>query len=468
MACYARSFTATAGVVVRWRNTVVVKGSPLQSSPTTTSAAAAACYWTGRSSNRIQLLLNQQQRRPAFVRHLCSTLSDDDGNRRTSTEKEQKEEQTNEKKRVVFLGTPDVAADVLHTLYEASEQPDACFTICAVVTQPAKRRTRKGAIEASAVGKAAQELCIPHIMAPEKANDPDFLDQLEHVIRPDLCITAAYGQYLPKRFLQTPVHGTVNLHPSLLPRWRGASPVQRSLQAGDNPLGVTVLYTVSKMDAGPVIAQESMYIDENDTATTVLPDLFQIGTKLLLDKLPDILSGKICLQNDSSVVVQDESQVVLAKRIDSSEAEFRVWEESAVTCHNRLRGFHMWPQAYLWLQVGDRAEAVKVKVTQTRVVAPDATTATAALTAVVAPTNVVQLGPTKQSGLYVVCFDGSVLELVTVQPATRKAFPARDFQNGYPGETIRWVKPPPSSLDAQRDVEASSSSSTDAPEALLR
>ena len=330
-----------------------------------------------------------------------------------------------EKKRVIFLGTPDVAADSLKTIHEASVQPDACFEVTTVVTQPAKRRKRKGKVEVTPVGRVAEELGIA-VLAPEKANDSNFLDALEH-LRPDVCITAAYGQYLPKRFLASPICGTINIHPSLLPRWRGASPVQRSLEAGENPLGVTVLFTVSEMDAGPIIAQEEMQVDENDTATTVLPALFKIGTKLLLKTLPDVLDGKITMENARP---QDESLVVKADMIHASEAELKVWEESAVTCHNRLRGFSMWPQTYMWLQPGDR-DPIKVKVTQTRLVKETAE-----------PTDVVQLGPTKKDGLYVVCGDGSILELVRVQPATRKEFPARDFQNGYPGETIRWVKPP--------------------------
>ena len=97
-----------------------------------------------------------------------------------------------------------------------------------------------------------------------QAKDPEFLTDLETNFRPDLCITAAYGQYLPKRFLAIPKYGTLNIHPSLLPRWRGASPVQRSLEAGDNPVGVSVLFTVSKMDAGPIVSQTEETIDEND------------------------------------------------------------------------------------------------------------------------------------------------------------------------------------------------------------
>jgi len=342
---------------------------------------------------------------------------------------------SSERKRVIFLGTPEVAADSLKTIHAASLQPDSIFEVTAVVTQPAKRRKRNKKPEPSPVGKLAEELDIPLILTPEKANDSAFLDELT-LQKPDVCITAAYGQYLPKRFLATPLCGTVNIHPSLLPRWRGASPVQRSLEAGDNPLGVTVLFTVSAMDAGPIIAQEEMVVDENDTATTVLPALFELGTQILLEKLPDVLNGKITMETAQP---QDDDKAVAAAMIHSSEAELKVWQESAINCHNRVRGFSMWPQTYLWLQPGDR-DPIKVKVSQTRVVHD----------LKLEPTSVVALGPDKASGLYVVCHDGSVLELLQVQPATRKSFPARDFQNGYPGETIRWVKPPPPPEDAKQ------------------
>ena len=332
-----------------------------------------------------------------------------------------------EKKRIVFLGTPEVAASSLQSIYEASTQPESNFEVSAVVTQPPKRRKRKGKLEPSPVGKVAEDLGL-HVLSPEKANEKAFLDHLADTVRPDLCITAAYGQYLPKRFLATPVQGTVNIHPSLLPRWRGASPVQRSLEAGDNPLGVTVLYTVSKMDAGPIIAQNAQEFDENETAVTILPKLFEIGTNLLLDKLPDILDGRITMD---TATPQDENLAISAPMIDSSEAEFKVWQESARSCHNRLRGFAMWPGAFMYFRIGGRDEIIKVKITETRVVPGKAEL-----------TYEVKLGPTKKCGLYVVCYDGSILELIRVQPATRKAFPARDFQNGYPGETIYWTFPP--------------------------
>ena len=325
-------------------------------------------------------------------------------------------------KKVIFLGTPEVAASSLQKIIQEADG----YQVVSVVTQPPKPRKRKKAPEPSPVAKMAEKYQIP-VLNPEKAKDPLFLEELEKM-QPDLCITAAYGQYLPKRFLAIPKYGTVNIHPSLLPKWRGASPVQRSLQNGDNPVGVTLLYTVSKMDAGPIVAQKSVPIDINDTSTTVLPMLFEHGTDLLLENMPKILSGEITIE---TATPQKEEDATAASMIDSSEGELKVWEESATTCHNKLRGFSMWPGAFLYIQIGDR-EPIKVKVIETRLV--DGETRE--------PTDVIELGPKKGDGLYLVCFDGSILELVTVQPATRKAFPARDFQNGYPGETIRWVKTP--------------------------
>ena len=351
----------------------------------------------------------------------------------TTNDKEESRDNTQDnKKRVVFLGTPDVAATSLRRLYEDSQREGCGYELVSVITQPPKRRRRKGKLEPSPVGAVAEELGL-QVLCPEKAKDSDFLDEFESEVRPDLCITAAYGQYLPKRFLDTPTFGTVNIHPSLLPKWRGASPVQRSLEAGDNPVGVTVLYTVSKMDAGPIISQQSQQIDDQtDTATNVLPWLFDVGTDLLIKALPDILDGKTMTMDVATQ--QDESKVVQAKMIDSSEAELRPWEESAWTMHNRLRGFSMWPGAFLYLQVGDKdssdVEPVKYKILETRVLSETSEEVTDEVTP----------GPTKKDGLRLVCADGSVLEILRLQPATKKPVDALSFVNGLQGRTVRWVK----------------------------
>lgn len=306
----------------------------------------------------------------------------------------------------------------------------SCFEVVGVVTQPPKRRKRRGKVIPSPVGYAAEELDVPLILCPEKANDKEFLDSLE-ALDLDLCITAAYGQYLPKRFLATPKLGTLNIHPSLLPRWRGASPVQRSLEAGDNPVGVSVLFTVSKMDAGPILSQTESTIDENDTATTVLPHLFELGTQSLIKLLPDVINGK---KSFETAMIQNEDDVINADMIDSSEGELCVWKDSAKTCHDKTRGFSMWPGTFMYFKVGDDAddeEPVKVKVIQTQVLESTKEELT----------DLVKMGPNKKDGLRVVCGDGSVLELLQVQPATRKAMDAKSFVNGLQGQSLRWLKP---------------------------
>mmetsp|Transcript_24706 Transcript_24706/g.51268 ORF Transcript_24706/g.51268 Transcript_24706/m.51268 type:complete len:435 (+) Transcript_24706:63-1367(+) len=330
--------------------------------------------------------------------------------------------------RVLFLGTPEVAATTLRALHHHSQTtPSPPYAIVAAVTQPPKRRKRRGKILPSPVGLVAEELGLP-VLSPEKARDADFLDQLEREIRPDLCITAAYGQYLPKRFLALPKYGTLNIHPSLLPRWRGSSPVQRSLEAGDNPVGVSVLFTVSKMDAGPIVCQESVVIDENEQATTLLPKLFEMGTKNLLEVLPKVIDGEITMD---TATVQDESRVVEAGMIDSSEGELFPAQMTAVECHNRVRGFSMWPGTYLYFRVGDEDEGKEplvVKVIESKVLEEKAE-----------PTNFIEIGPKKGGGLRLVCFDGSVLEMLKVQPATRSVMDAKSFVNGLQGQSVRWL-----------------------------
>ena len=359
------------------------------------------------------------------------------------------------KKRVVFLGSPPVAAESLHRIHEASQLADSVYDIVAVISQPPKRGKRGGKVEHTAVAQMAQQLNISTILTPDRANDTVFLQEFGQVC-PDLCITAAYGQYLPKRFLQTPTYGTINIHPSLLPKWRGASPVQRSLEAGENPLGVTVLYTVSKMDAGPIIAQSTLEVQDHETTTTLLPKLFQLGTQSLIDILPKVFDETITM---STATMQNEDEVTYAKLIDTSEAEFKVWQETATSCHNRLRGFHMWPKAYMYIQItnhkndsnDDPPLVIKLKIHETRVVSdlrlpptdiihtslPTTTGTTATNTAT-----------TPATGLYVVCCDGSVLELILIQPPSKTAYPARDLVHGYPNATIQWIRPEESHVDS--------------------
>ena len=161
-----------------------------------------------------------------------------------------------------------------------------------------------------------------------------------------------------------------------------------------------------------------------------------------MDAMPDLLEGKTTME--TATTVQDETKIVNADMIDASEAELKPWQETARDMHNRLRGFSMWPGAFLYLQIGgddnDNAEPTKFKILETRVL--DET--------VDEPTNVVAPGNTKKDGLRLVCVDGSVLEINKLQPATRKAMDALSFVNGLQGKTARWVQttPVPSEDDA--------------------
>ena len=345
------------------------------------------------------------------------------------------DDNNNVKARIVFLGTPDVAATSLETIYQSSQRSDSLYKLVGVVTQPPKRRKRGGKEMPSPVGIVAEKLGL-RVLCPEKARDVDFLNELEYEIKPDLCITAAYGQYLPKRFLSLPRYGTLNIHPSLLPRWRGSSPVQRSLEAGDTTVGVTVLFTVSKMDAGPIVTQESMDIDNNEQATTLLPKLFNIGTARLIETLPKVVSGEITIDTATR---QDEFLVCEAKMIDSSEGQLWPMNMTAIQCHNRVRGFSMWPGTFIYVRMSNddknddempnNSESVKMKVIETRVLDETMTE----------PTNIIEIGPKKGDGLRLVCFDGSVLELLKVQPVTRNVMDAKSFVNGLQGQTVRWL-----------------------------
>ncbi|KAL3807801.1 hypothetical protein ACHAXA_004668 [Cyclostephanos tholiformis] len=352
-------------------------------------------------------------------------------------DEEEEEEEEENKARILFLGTPDVAAASLESIHEASRRPGSPYRLVGVVTQPPKRRKRGGKETPSPVGIVAERLGL-RVLCPEKARDGDFLDELENEVRPDLCITAAYGQYLPRRFLSLPRFGTLNIHPSLLPRWRGSSPVQRSLEAGDETVGVTVLFTVSRMDAGPIIVQESLTIDANEQATTLLPRLFEIGTKRLIDAIPSVIDGGITME---TATVQDDSLVREAGMIDSSEGQLWPSNMTAIQCHNRVRGFSMWPGTFLYVRMSDdddENEPMKVKIIESRVLDETAE-----------PTNLIEIGPRKGDGLRLVCADGSVLELLRVQPATRNIMDAKSFVNGLQGRTVRWLSESESRMDPQ-------------------
>ncbi|XP_062218090.1 uncharacterized protein LOC133918290 isoform X2 [Phragmites australis] len=235
------------------------------------------------------------------------------------------------KKNLVFLGSPQVAASVLDTLLAASGSLDSAFQVAAIVTQPPAAKNRGRKLMPSAVAQLALARGFPEdlIFTPERAGEESFLSDLKDV-KPDVCVTAAYGNILPQRFLDIPPCGTVNIHPSLLPLYRGAAPVQRALQDGVVETGVSLAYTVRALDAGPVIACERFSVDECVKAPELLAVLFDIGSTLLIRELPSILDGSA----KEKAQPQDDSDATLAPKLNSEES-WLSFDQDAKVLHNK-------------------------------------------------------------------------------------------------------------------------------------
>ncbi len=344
------------------------------------------------------------------------------------------------RQKVVFLGTPDVAAKSLEMIVEASKVPPLSdlYEVVAVVSNPPAPSGRKQKLTPSPVQTFAEKMGIA-VMVPEKAKDEDFLTTLEEM-KPDLCITAAYGQWLPKRFLAIPRKGTLNIHPSLLPLFRGAAPVQRCLERGDSVTGVSVAQTVLKMDAGPIVRQITHQLDGNEKADNLLMELFVKGTNELLDVLPSYFDE----ENPAEMRGQDNEAACPADKIsvDDARIDFSESNNSATTIHNKCRGYAIWPGIWSNFQVGDSEEAQRIKLITTRVLGEAGSSAPTDEVQVVkyqnTDSNGNKVGKQKDI-LSVVCGDGSVLGVLELQPPGKKVMDAKSFVNGLRGQELRWT-----------------------------
>ncbi|KAF7822291.1 methionyl-tRNA formyltransferase-like isoform X1 [Senna tora] len=239
---------------------------------------------------------------------------------------------SSKKKSLVLLGSPQVSATVLDALLNASASPDSSFEVAAIVTQPSARRDRGKKVLPSPLAKYALDRGFSSdlIFTPERAGEEAFLSNLK-ALQPELCITAAYGNILPSKFLNIPPLGTVNIHPSLLPLYRGAAPVQRALQDGVKETGVSLAFTVRELDAGPIIASEKVDIDEQIKGPDLLSVLFLEGSKLLVRELPSIFDGSARLKAHP----QDHTKATLAPKI-SPEESWLSFDQEALVLHNKV------------------------------------------------------------------------------------------------------------------------------------
>ena len=282
---------------------------------------------------------------------------------------------------------------------------DPHFEVVGVVTQPDRPAGRKLQLQPSAVKELVQPLGIP-VFTPENINEPEVLAQLE-VLRAEIVVVVAYGQILKQKFLDMYPQRVVNVHASLLPRWRGAAPIQRALMAGDPESGVSLQVVVRKMDAGPLLGLRRFAQPPEMNAFEAYAKCRELGAKLLEVDLMDYLRGNL------SPIAQDESLVTHAAKIDKSEAEID-WSRDAVELHNLVRGIAMGPVAQT------RYKGKIVKIHKTR--------ASGVFKPTLRPGQVAEV---TEKSLIVQCGKGS-LDLLEVQPESRAKMPIAEFLRGYP------------------------------------
>lgn len=241
--------------------------------------------------------------------------------------------------RIVFMGTPELAGTSLQALLATTD-----FEVVGVVTQPDRPKGRDLRLTPSPVKAIAQRANKP-ILQPLKARDPEFLEALR-AWQPELIAVAAYGQILPVAILDLPRLGCLNVHTSLLPKYRGAAPIQAALLNGDAETGVTIMKMDAGLDTGAILTQTTTRIEASDNAQTLHDRLAQLGAELLVTTIRDYASGKVQPQP------QPTTGVTHVAKITKEQGRIN-WQLPAQEIWNRIRAFTPWPGAFTFLPVGD-------------------------------------------------------------------------------------------------------------------
>jgi len=233
--------------------------------------------------------------------------------------------------RVVFMGSPDFSLPTLRALADA-------YDVVGVVTQPDRASGRGRELKAPPVKTLALDLHIP-VMQPEKLRLPEAMEQLR-VWNPDLIVVAAFGQILKKDVLDLPRYGCINVHASLLPRWRGAAPINAAILHGDDETGVTIMKMDVGLDTGPMLSKRAIRLTRDDTAGSIFEKLSQLGADLLIETLPDYLSGKL------TPTPQSEEGMTYAPMIKKEDG-YLDFAHDVNELERRVRAFNPWPGAYM-------------------------------------------------------------------------------------------------------------------------
>lgn len=232
--------------------------------------------------------------------------------------------------RIVFMGSPDFALPILSALAKK-------YQVVGVITQPDRASGRGRELKPPPIKALARELNIP-VMQPEKLRAPEAMEQL-HAWAPDLIVVAAFGQILKKDVLELPRFGCINVHASLLPRWRGAAPINAAILAGDEEIGVTIMKMDVGLDTGPMLAKRSMRLASDLTTDSALQALSQLGADLLIETLPDYISGKLIPH------AQPEDGATYAPMLKKEDGLLD-FTRSAVELERCVRAMNPWPGAW--------------------------------------------------------------------------------------------------------------------------
>lgn len=300
--------------------------------------------------------------------------------------------------RAVFLGTPDFAVPSLRALVDEVD-------LLAVVTQPDRPQGRGRQVAPPPVAEIARRLGL-RVLQPARLKDPSVIETLR-ALKPDIIVTVAYGKIIPPQILALPPLGCINVHPSLLPKYRGASPIQAAIADGERETGVTIMYQSEALDAGDIILQRRVPIAPEDTAQTLEARLADTGTAALVEALRLIAAGT------APRVPQDESKASYVGKLTKDDGRID-WTRSATVLANFIRAMDPWPSAYTWR----RGRLLKIWK-GTAVQGPAAGDAT--------PGTVVEI---RRGEGFVVSTGAGALLVSEVQPEGRRRMTAEEYARG--------------------------------------
>ncbi|EOA3437939.1 MAG: methionyl-tRNA formyltransferase [Enterococcus faecalis] len=299
--------------------------------------------------------------------------------------------------KIVFMGTPAFSVPILESLIEAG------YDVQAVVTQPDRPVGRKKVITPTPVKEAALKHNLL-VLQPEKiSGSPEMGKVID--LAPDLIVTAAFGQFLPEKILKAPKLGAINVHASLLPKYRGGAPVHYSIIEGEKETGVTIMEMVKKMDAGAILAQRAIPITKQDDVGTMFEKLSILGKELLLETLPKLIAGEI------TPIPQVEEEATFSPNI-TREQERIDWQKTAEAIDNQVRGMRPWPTAFTTYQGTNWKIWAVTPLTETTTSAPG---------------TIIQRS---KKALWIACGEGTVLQIDRLQPAGKGQLTIQEFLNG--------------------------------------